>query len=193
MSNLFDSSTLINISDENTILKIAKYCKDILKSKLAITSIVLKELLSHAQKDNTPFEDFFALQNHLLLYIKSSDIINYDLEHNEEVYTNYRKLRKNYYGWMINKTYFEQLKADGQLSQDLDFYSIKNEYNKVDAGECSLIAVALTNPNEHVIVSDDAGDIHYLPSQNIFEIYKEKKDIKVYSFSEWKAINNYME
>ena len=184
MANLFDSCSLIVISDTERLLNIAKCCKNDLKNKMGITSVILRELRGHAQTDNTPTEDYYALQNYIELYIQSKDIDFLNIESNPEYYKSYIDIRKKFYGWMINKKYFEQLKSKGKIDPSLNFNDMREQYQKVDVGECSLLSIAVLNPTNSIIVSEDSGRSHYLPSQNIFDIFK-RKGIEILTYEKW--------
>ena len=130
-------------------------------------------------------EDENALFINAKLYIDTKIIKLIDVEDaiDGNVFKeNYKNIRRRHYGWMTKVDYCKKLIRKGVL--DEKEYQSKL-FKLKDCGECSLIAIALTAPNDYIIISEDKGKVYKHPDVNIFDIYKDK-DILIVTYDKWK-------
>lgn len=185
MEHLFDTCTFFNeLNEPSNIIELSKkiYKK---KDKLLVTDIVIEELMPTRTLEEDKKNIDRGIINGLHMCEKSScgtEIIS--IGSNEEYKKNYNDIRKRYYSH-INPQQLSKRVKSGEITN-----SVAKILKKKDRGECSCIAVAITKPSEYCIVSEDEGRVCEKPDINIFDIYRNSHNLKVYKFNKWKVVNN---
>ena len=137
----------------------------------SITETILSELepgLDKTREDESLREPFVQVNNLVTGKMGAKWINKLDITSMPGAFEEYNKIRKRYYSWMTNATYLKKLVAEGRYTEsDIKKSSFRNK----DKGECELIAVALSEPGKHKIVSDDEGVVFEHPESNIFKDY----------------------
>lgn len=169
MIYLFDTCTLKHeLGTGQKVDEVAEYCK---KNNLifCISNEIIKELEPNKNKlSKDEFNSSHELYAYVDLLAKSNKIELINIEEDEDIFRNFSKIRKTHYGWMKNRKYCMDIL--GLKASQISSKSFKYK----DVGECSLIAIALTNPSIHIIISEDKGQVHLHPNINIFDEYKYK-------------------
>ncbi|MGL6031888.1 MAG: hypothetical protein ACRC0Q_06950 [Kurthia gibsonii] len=181
MIYLKDTCVFINKLNPTSILDIMNLLKQ-RKEYLGVTNVILNELIPGK---SIPMDDAEKSQSILtsLGFVKNSkNFIEYDVEKEEEFSKNFKRIRRRFYGHLSNLESVRKALINGEISKE----SFDNRtYLNKDCGECSCIAVAITNPEEFVIVSDDKGRVFLKPDINLFDKYKESHKIQVLNYDEW--------
>ena len=118
---------------------------------------------------------------HTELLIKAQKLKVICVSDDAHIKENYMRTRKDHYSWMTDPAFCMRLIRQGRLSEP-DYRS--NGFRYKDVGECSLIAIALTNINDYIIVSEDKGRVYCHPDINIFNCYREKGVI-IIKYIDW--------
>ncbi|HDK7140067.1 TPA: hypothetical protein PTV74_003948 [Clostridium botulinum] len=178
MKNLIDTCTLINkLNSPMKLISLACNLKD-KKEYLCITDIIFDELqitpnLEKEQKKiSTGIINVIERQNNIINIISLKD--------NKTYKENLQNIRKRFYSDVTDVKKIRKLLQEGKIKKE----QVKSLRNK-DLGECSLIAVAITDPNNHLIVTEDGGNIIIKPGINLFEKYKEEYNINVCNCKEF--------
>lgn len=160
--------------------KLINFAQDINKSnnQLSITDIIFNELqvtpnLTEEQKDiSTGIINVIEYENSIIEIIDTSS--------NEQYKQNLDNIRKRFYSHVTDIKQLKKALDEGKIQKN----QIKS-LRKKDLGECSLIAVAITDPNNIIIVTDDIGRITLKPDINLFEKYKLEYNINIYNYDEF--------
>ncbi len=171
MVYLIDSCVIISNLNEAT--KIINMKKRIGSNEAAISNIIINEL---KQPQNAKFKDN-KLDNLLLNLITQKQIKLIDINNNPKIKQTLENIRCRHYRWMTDPEYVKMLIQTGKIKPE-DRKSFKYK----DLGECSLIAIALEDVNENIIITNDKGKIYMKPYENIFDSYP---DIKVMNYEEF--------
>lgn len=179
MKYLLDTNIFLHTINSN-IYSVADKCMNN-DTPIYITKTIIEELTPGyymLQEDESSEE---ILNNVIGLTQKPFDIIKIiDINDNEEAKKIYNSIRDRFYGWMNNPEYLKLLIQQGKIKKS----DIKN-IRKKDKGECELIAIAKASNGEYVLITNDKGRVHLHPHINIFEEFKNDKNINIYSGEEW--------
>lgn len=191
MGYLYDSCVFIHcIKGASEILKVAAHCKN-QKKRMIVSDEVVNELYPGKKVEEESIrESAIALQKCVLFAIngKVIDIIN--IKENCEIHSNYKKIRAQFYGWMTRTDYLDRLIKRGIITAE----EIKSKgFRFKDVGECTLVAIAMTNPHTYEIITEDKGEVYKHPNQNIFDTYTACYEIKVWKYAEWKENTGYID
>lgn len=189
MGFLKDTCIIINkLNTGDLILKAARHCKSVGK-EFIISDVVRNELnpSHHLEIEKKKEADILCALIDSSIKFKAIKLI--PINSNSQIEKNYSDIRLKYYGWIKNTQYLTKLVESGILKHEE--VSNKNLKNK-DAGECSLIAIALTDPLNYIIVSDDRGTVYAHPDINIFDKCCDCKGIKVLNFPQWKRATSFI-
>lgn len=163
-------------------------CEKVIKNsdRNCISNVILKELEEPINDVKNNNELHTIVKNTIYMF-KRMDLI--DTEESANVRANLQKIRDRFYGWQKDTKYLQKLIAEGVLTRE-EIKAFGFRYK--DMGECSLIAIALTAPNEYTIVTEDKGKVYKFPSQNLFEVYN---NVEVVNYDSWigKVENNEVE
>ena len=180
MEHLFDTCTIKHqLKTDAVIFAVTEYCLGI-EEPFSISSVIKKELRPPDSLSESEHEAASRVYAYVERYIASKNIKVIDMS-DEKVKLNYNKIRQYHYGWMTRVDYCRNLIDTGLLT--LDEYRSPGFRNR-DAGECSLIAIALTSPDDYIIVSEDKGVKTSHPDVNIFDIFKNQ-GLVIVRFKEW--------
>lgn len=173
MTFLIDSCVFFNNLNEATkIIEINEKSKEQVK---AISEVIMNEL---QQPLNASF-DATNLDTMISRFIEQKVITLIDTNSKKAYKDNLSNIRKRYYRWMTDPEYLNMLQAKGKLTVD---ERKSKGFKFKDLGECSLIAIALTDIDNYIIVSNDKGKVYKHPNTNIF---KEFPNVKVMTYKEW--------
>ena len=185
MNHLFDTCTIKNrLRDGSTILSVSEYCYKT-SEPFIISSEIQIELKPPERLDSAVFEIAKKTASAVEFCIKLGYIQLIDIESDNIMADNYRKIRRRYYGWMTKSDYCKKLIKDGILTEE-EYKSRGFRYR--DAGECTLIAIAMTDPENFTIISEDNGKVYMHPLENIFDTYREL-GIIVVKYKNWVNCN----
>lgn len=180
MKHLFDTCTFFNeLSSPNEIINLGRRVKEN-KEKICITNFIWDELQPHRHLDKEKIEQSTGIINGLQFCednLKSLETIR--ILENSSYKMNYNDIRKRYYSH-INARELKRRITNGEITEK-DAKKLK----KKDCGECSCIAIAITDPRNICIVSEDEGKICERPEINIFDIYRRSHNIMVFKFISW--------
>lgn len=180
MIYLKDTCVFINKLNPTRIMGILGELKQ-RKEYLGITNIILSELVPGRSIPKDDAEKSRTIINSLEFMKKSKSYIEYNIE-NEDYAKNYKDIRKRYYGHLNDLNAVKKALQAGDITPE----SFKSRsYKNKDCGECSCIAVAMTNPKEFLIVSDDKGRVFLKPDINLFDKYKKSHAIEVLNYDDW--------
>ncbi|SHI24087.1 hypothetical protein SAMN02745823_03797 [Sporobacter termitidis DSM 10068] len=181
MEHLFDTCTIKHeLKTDTVIFAVAEYCSNI-KEPFTISSVIKNELRPPNTLSKAEYEKASRVNAYIERYIKSGHIKVIDISTENTIKLNFNKLRQCHYGWMTRGDYCKHLIETGELT--LEEYKSPGFRNR-DAGECSLIAIALTSPKSYVIISEDKGVVFSHPHINIFDVFKSK-GLNIVKFKEW--------
>lgn len=181
MEHLFDTCTILHkLECEDYIEQIGAFCKG-REDEFSVSNEILNELRPSSWMPTEEFEKSKILYQYVRLFEMANTIKIIDINADDNVKRLYENIRKRYYGWMTNPRYCRNLIQKGLLTQST--YMSKG-FRYKDAGECSLIAIALNSPQTSVIVSEDKGKVCSHPNINIFEIYRGR-GLCIINFDEW--------
>lgn len=173
MTFLIDSCVFFNNLNEATkIIEVNEKSKEQIK---AISEVIMNEL---QQPLDAKF-DATNLDTMISRFINQKVFTLIDTNSNQKYKDNLSNIRKRYYRWMTDPEYLNMLQAKGILTVD---ERKSKGFKYKDLGECSLIAIALTDIDNYIIVSNDKGKVYKHPHTNIF---KEFPNIKVMTFIDW--------
>lgn len=176
MIYLIDSCVII--SNLNEASKITKMNTKIKEDKAAVSNIILDEL---KQPKNATFKDN-NLETLIVNMITQGKIKLIDINSNPKIKQRLDNIRNRHYRWMTNPQYVSMLISTGKIKPE-----DRKTFKYKDLGECSLIAIALENVEENIIVTNDKGRIYLKPYENIFDSYP---NVKIMNYKEF---NTYIE
>mgnify|MGYP004527705873 CR=1 FL=1 len=182
MIYLKDTCVLIKKFDTSELIRVTSIYKDT-KDVFALTDIIIDELHPgksvneyDAEKSNNLLSGIKVLENSHLLE-------TYSVKGKGKYKDNFDKIRRAFYGHLKDHNFVKQALAKGEITRE----QFKNRtYIYKDYGECSCIAVAIENPKEISIVSNDKGRVFLKPNINLFNKYIESHNIQVLNYEEWK-------
>ena len=154
MAILKDSDVFIkNSIDELGIRKFTEICLKHNK-KLTITNIILRELSPGPGVADKGHDVYLqAIERHKVVQkmIQSDEIDCIDINKNDQILDNYNNIRRRYYSWTTSSRMLNRLVEQGAIDKRrVDSGAIM--YDGV--GECSLVAVAMTDKPKYMIVSN---------------------------------------
>jgi len=121
-------------------------------NKFGITDVVMNELRPGSAVKPEDADKSNSMLGVVNILEKSRDIKKYDVETDDEYKKNFKKIRKQFYGHLEDINAVKKALKNNEISKA----AFKNRsYRYKDYGECSCIAVAMLNPDEVSIVSDD--------------------------------------
>lgn len=189
MQHLFDTCTIKHkLKTDTAIFAVAKYCKSI-EEPFTLSSEIKKELQPPIKLEQPEYELAAKVVTYIDRYITSGHISLIDLNTDSKIKLVYNKIRQQYYGWMTRTDYCKQLIENGDLTKE-EYRSPGFKYK--DAGECSLIAIALLSPETNIIISEDKGVVFSHPNINIFDVFKDK-GLCIVKLCEWPHYPNVFE
>ncbi len=172
---------LYKINNAEEILNVAKHCKNI-NSKLCITSTVMRELIPGVRVPEVESERSRDIIQYLEFGNKSKILDIIDIDNNEKYKKNLENIRRRYYDHLRDPDMLRELVESGKYTRD----EVKSKwFRNKDMGECSCIAIAMENPDEFIIVTDDKGKVFLKPYTNLFDIYSNSHKIKVLNYEQW--------
>lgn len=161
----------------NEITPVASQCKEN-ENALIITKAILDELEPGSDKvevDEAVKYPFIEVKNLVYGTMGRKLIELVDITEYKEAEQTYKDLRKKFYSWMENAEYLHKLVLDGRCTAE---EIKKSTFRNRDKGECELISLAKTSPENYVIVTEDLGRVYLHPNQNLFEDYaKDRKSV----------------
>lgn len=181
MEHLFDTCTIKHqLKTDCIIFAVAKYCLGI-SDQFTISSVIQKELQPPTTLNEAEYNKASSVKAYVERYITSGHIKVIDISTDKKIRLTYNKIRQFHYGWMTRLDYCKELIDTGELTIE-EFRS--SSFRNRDAGECSLIAIALTSPENFVIISEDKGVVFSHPHINIFDVFRDK-GLDIVRFKEW--------
>ncbi|WP_374717478.1 hypothetical protein [Neobacillus sp.] len=181
MIYLKDTCVFINRFNSLGIIQLLQKYKNSSNS-FGVTDVVINELNPGRAVDATDAEKSKSMLGVVNLLEKSRDIVKYDVETEAKYQENFQKIRRQFYGHLNDLNFVKKALANKEISME----SFKNRtYKFKDYGECSCIAVAMTEPEEISIVTDDKGRVFLKPDINLFDKYKASHGINVLGYDEW--------
>lgn len=181
MKHLFDTCTLLNkLSKPSYLIEVMKKVDD-KKDNFLIPDIVIDELAITQSLTEEQIEQSNGIINTIDLGCKNYSSIDIVRVNSNDVYKrNFDEIRFRYYSHVSQKELLRRVKEKEITKKEA------NHLKKKDYGECACIAIAMTKANEFIIISEDDGKIVEFPEKNIFEIYRNSHNIRVYKFNKWK-------
>lgn len=183
MKHLFDTCTLLNkLSKPTKLLKVMEEVNN-KKDNFWVPDIVMDELAINKSLTEEQIEQSLGIINTLDMGSKSYESVDtICINSNKKYKEEFEKIRFAHYFHVSQKELLRRVKC-GDITKEK-----ANQLKSKDKGECACIAIAITEPNEFIIVSEDDGKIVEFPHKNIFEIYKKSNNIKVYKYEAWQDI-----
>lgn len=183
MIYLKDTCVLIEEFDTLKIINTANLYKK--KDTFALTDIIIDELYPGKSINVIDAEKSKSLLAGISRLEKSKALKTYIIKEDGKYKSNFNKIRKAFYGHLKDVNAVKEALKKGEITPE----QFKNRtYLYKDYGECSCIAVAIENPDDIVIVSNDKGRIFLKPNINLFNKYEESNNIKVINYKEWEKI-----
>ncbi|EOU1743907.1 hypothetical protein [Clostridium perfringens] len=180
MEHLFDTCTFLGeLHEPSNIIELGKKFKNN-NENINITNVIMDELnppnyLEQKQKDKSN-----GIINTLMLCEKSGyGVKMINIDDNEEYKKNLNDIRRRHYNHVSQHAISKRIRL-GEITKEEGIH-----LKKKDLGECSCIAIAMTNPELYIIVSEDEGEICERPDINIFNIYRKSHRINVFKFYDW--------
>ncbi|WP_130055582.1 hypothetical protein [Bacillus thuringiensis] len=181
MIYLKDTCVFINRFNSLSIIQLLQKYKNSPNS-FGVTDIVVNELNPGKAVDIADAEKSKSMLSVVNLLEKSHDIVKYNVAGEEEYEKNFQKIRRQFYGHLNDPKAVKKALANNEITKE----AFKNRtYKFKDYGECSCIAVAMLQPEEISIVSDDKGRVFLKPDINLFDKYKQSHGINVLGYEEW--------
>lgn len=182
MAYLKDTCVFIyKINNAKEILEVAKHCKNI-DNKLCITNTVMRELIPGERVPQIEAEKSRDIIKYLEFGNKSKILDIIDIDNNEKYKKNLENIRRRYYDHLRDPDTLRELIENGEYTRE----QVKSKwFRNKDMGECSCIAIAIENPEEFIIVTDDKGKVFLKPHTNLFDIYSKSHKIKVLNYEQW--------
>lgn len=180
MEHLFDTCTFFNeLKSPNDIINLGKKIKSS-KGNILITNIVRDELEPHEYLEEIKIEESRGIIQGLEFCEQNSNGVKIIcISDNQQYRANYSEIRKRYYSHISPRELQKKVKL-GQIPE-----KEAKRLKKKDCGECSCIAIAITDPNNIYIVSEDEGKVCQRPDVNLFDIYRKSHNIRVFKFVSW--------
>lgn len=188
MNFLKDTCVLIKkINCGTEILNVVNHCKDN-GDKFCITDVVFEELNPGGSVKKEDAERSIDIIKALEISMKAKLVKKIDVKVHEKYKNNFDRIRARYYDHLLDSSTIKEKLQAGEITKE----QVKNKsYLRKDYGECSCIAVAMESPEEYVIVSNDKGRIFLKDDINLFNIYRDSHNIKVWDFNQWIGKTNY--
>lgn len=181
MIYLKDTCVLIKKFDTSEIIRVAGIYKDT-NDTFGLTDIIMDELRPGKSVNQCDAEKSKSLLACIKVLENSHLLETYLVKDNGKYKDNFDKIRRAFYGHLKDLNFVRQALAKGEITKE----QFKNRtYIYKDYGECSCIAVAMENPTEIAIVSNDKGRIFLKPAINLFDKYRESDNIQVFDYEEW--------
>jgi hypothetical protein len=146
--------------------------------KFCVTDCIIEELIRIGEKDDAKAKIAKAIINTIRISGKRISII--EIEKNETYKKNLKAIRDNYYGHLTDRKSLKDLVDAGICTNS----EAKKLWMK-DLGECSCVAIAMEDPNNCIIITQDAGNIKFKPNTNIFKIFERSHKVKVWDYDQW--------
>ncbi|MBU3089824.1 hypothetical protein KPL42_15165 [Clostridium gasigenes] len=183
MKHLFDTCTLLKeLSQPIKLLEIMKVVNKNEDSFL-VPDIVMDELEITEKLTEEQVQQSRGIFNTLGVGFRSyNNVDTISINSNKKYKQEFDKIRFAHYFHVSQKELVRRVKC-GEITRER-----ANKLRNRDRGECACIAIAITEPNEFIIVSEDDGKIIEYPKKNIFEIYKKSDKIKVYKYEAWQDV-----
>ena len=171
MIYLIDSCVIIrNLNEASKIFEVNKKLKE---DETAISNVIIDEL---KLPQNASFKDD-KLETLITNMINQKQIKLIDINSNSKIKKTLDNIRSKHYRWMTDPEYVKMLIQTGKIQPEE-----RKSFKYKDLGECSLIAIALENVNDNIIVTNDKGRIYLKPYENIFEYYP---NVRVMNYEEF--------
>jgi len=181
MIYLKDTCVFINYFDAFKLLQLLQSYKNS-SDTFGITDVVIGELNPGKSVVAEDAEKSKSMLGLIDLLGKSKDVLKYNVEQEEKYKINFNNIRRRFYGHLDDVQAVKKAVKKGEISQE----SFKNKtYRRKDVGECSCIAVAMLDPDNINIVSDDKGRVFLKPEINLFDKFVQSNGIRVLEFNEW--------
>lgn len=181
MIYLKDTCVLIKKFNTSEIIRVAGIYKDT-NDTFALTDIIMDELHPGKSVNEYDAEKSKSLLAGIKVLENSHLLETYSVKDSGKYKDNFDKIRRAFYGHLKDPNFIRQALAKGEIKKE----QFKNRtYIYKDYGECSCIAVAMENPTEIAIVSNDKGRIFLKPAINLFNKYRESDNIQVLDYEEW--------
>lgn len=181
MIYLKDTCVLIKKFNTSEIIRVAGIYKDT-NDTFALTDIIMDELHPGKSVNEYDAEKSKSLLAGIKVLENSHLLETYSVKDSGKYKDNFDKIRRAFYGHLKDPNFIRQALAKGEITKE----QFKNRtYIYKDYGECSCIAVAMENPTEIAIVSNDKGRIFLKPAINLFNKYRESDNIQVLDYEEW--------
>lgn len=180
MKHLFDTCTFFEeLAAPSGIIDLAKKIKNS-NGSMVITNIVRGELEPHQYLEKIEIEKSRGIINGLnFCEEKFKGVQTISISDNPQYKSNYSEIRKRYYSHISPRELQKKVKSGNML--EIEAKKLK----KKDCGECSCIAIAITEPDEIYIISEDKGKVCQRPDVNLFDIYRKSHNITVFKFASW--------
>lgn len=182
MKYLKDSCVFIDrTQDRDSIINIALHCKH-RREKIAISQQIIDELHPGRRLERSVREKGIELQESVQGAINSRLIDLISIEQDRRINDKYKEIRKRFYSWMTNPIYIRNMIDSGKLTiEEVRSKGFKHK----DEGECTLIAIALSDPQNYIIITQDKGRVYKKPHENLFDTYAIPNNISVMNYEEW--------
>ena len=182
MIYLKDTCVLIEQFDTLELIRVASIYKDT-NDVFALTDIIIDELYPGKSVNECDAEKSKNLLAGINILEESNLLETYSVKSEGKYKDNFNKIRRAFYGHLKDPKFVKEALAKGEITRE-QFRS--RTYIYKDYGECSCIAVAVENPKDIVIISNDKGRIFLKPNINLFDKYRELNNIQVFNYEEWK-------
>lgn len=181
MNNLIDTCVFLEkIVTPNNLINFTKKSID-RGEEISTSNIIMDELQPTPSLREKDTEVSIGILRTIdsILNKNSENICIINIYNNKEYKQNLDNIRKRFYSHVSDVNSLRQLIAKGEMKREE--ISIAR---KKDMGECSLIAIAMTNPKKYIIITEDQGKVYIKPQINLFQKYKDKYDLKIISYNE---------
>lgn len=148
--------------------------------KFYVTDCIMEELLRISKIEDEKGKIAVAIFNVLKNYNGKNRISIIEIDKNEIYSKNLKDIRNNYYGHLYDRLTLKSLVDSGRYTNG----QAKNLCKK-DMGECTCLAIAMEEPENFIIVSQDRGGVTLKPNTNIFKIFERSHKIRVWDYDQW--------
>ncbi|WP_270303454.1 hypothetical protein [Terrisporobacter petrolearius] len=151
----------------------------------ALTDVVIDELEPGKTVEVKKADKSKSMKRAIEMIYKSNPnyLHIYNVKDDKVYINNFKKIRRAFYGHLKDLKYIKEALRTGEITKE---QFDNRSYLYKDYGECSCIAVAIENPDDILIVTEDKGRIFLKTNINLFDKYKESNNIKVIEYDEWK-------
>ncbi|WP_160676758.1 hypothetical protein [Clostridium sp. C8-1-8] len=184
MIYLKDTCVLIKKFNSLELINTATMYKET-KDTFALTDVILDELRPGKSVNQYDADKSKNLLSGIKILEQSNAVKTYCVKSDVKYKSNFDKIRRAFYGHLKDPRVIKKALANNEITME-QFKSRSYVYK--DYGECSCIAVAMDEPNNICIVSNDKGRIFLKPDINLFDKYKESNKINVFEYDEWKKM-----